>query len=118
MNTSSPQEVAGYYKRLKVETAPLPKKVVMLHDRCVELMRMASHEGDEGRRELLNNAQNIVSQLQSALRLRDDIARGLFYLYDYCYAMLEGGSAPELSNALGIMTTLRDTFRELSKRRG
>ncbi|MBD3316322.1 MAG: hypothetical protein GF344_11090 [Chitinivibrionales bacterium] len=115
MNRSSPQEVAEYYNRLKVETAPLSKKIVMLHDRCVEQILIARDQTGDARRSLLDKAQNILSQLQSALRLNDDIAHGLFYLYDYCYAMLESGDAAQLSNSLAILIVLRDTFRSLAK---
>jgi flagellar biosynthetic protein FliS len=112
--TPTTAEAAGYYARLQVQTAGMPKKIVMLHSRCSELIAMAIDETDsQKRRFLCNRAQNILAQLQSALMVDDNVSQSLFYLYDYSYAVLERGEDSDLSNALSIVGHLRDTFEEL-----
>lgn len=85
----------------------------MLHDRCCELIMLAAGEDGGDRRVKLDKAQNILARLQSALRIDDDASRGMFYLYDYAYVLLERGGGRDLKNALAIVDPLRQTFREL-----
>ncbi len=109
-------EAAKHYADFQVQTAAHPKRISMLHVRCVELVLMAGEEGGGlKKRIVLDKAQNILSQLQAALRLGDAVSQGLFYLYDYCYALLQRGDEADLRNVLEILVVLRKTFDELLK---
>lgn len=107
------EAVANRYFVLQAKTASGPKKVCMLHERCVELLMMARLETDKRRREYLDKAQNILFQLQSSLIIDDSVSQGLFYLYDYSYISLEKGDMSSIVKALVVMTKLKDTFQDL-----
>jgi flagellin-specific chaperone FliS len=85
----------------------------MLHERCVELIMMARLASARQRRAYLDKTQNIFSQLQATLLVEDELSRGLFYLYDYSYALLQRGTWQDMAHVLAIVRTLRDTFRQL-----
>ncbi|MGD9200723.1 MAG: flagellar protein FliS [Chitinispirillia bacterium] len=109
-----PNDIAGHYTRMQIETASRPKQISMLHNRCVGLIKLATREKvSTQKRILLDKAQNILVQFQSALRMEDEISNGLFYLYDYSYLLLENGSEDSCGNAIDIMTELRETFNKL-----
>lgn len=113
MNTSSTSEVAGYYDRLNISTAPKSRKLVMLHERTVELLKSSKSAPPQDRRLILNKTQNILAQLEAALRIEDPVSQGLFYLYDYAYVLLERDDTTAIDQSLSLLTTLRDTFRDL-----
>ncbi|MBD3391560.1 MAG: hypothetical protein GF418_05910 [Chitinivibrionales bacterium] len=107
-------EAARHYAEFQVQTASHPKRICMLHVRLVELVMLAGEGESEARKRiLLDKAQNILSQLQGALRVEDAISQSLFYLYDYCYVLLQRGEDVDLKNVLEIVVTLRKTFDEL-----
>jgi flagellin-specific chaperone FliS len=108
-------DIARHYSRMQILTASRPKAVCMLHEKVVSLLHRA--RGDpEQRRYLLDRAQNILVQLQAAVRDDDSVAHSLFLLYDYCYALLERGDPPGCENAEQIMTMLGTTFLYLMRR--
>jgi flagellar protein FliS len=107
---------AKYYARMQVETSAKPRLICMLHERGVQLIRSAMENDSKTAKANLIKAQNILAQLERSLKRTDDVSNGLFYLYDYCYCMLEKDEPEPLSTALELMITLRDTFEKLLKK--
>jgi len=105
--------VAGYYKKMQIVTASRHKQIAMMHEKCVTLIVRAKSETGTVRRKLLDGAQNILAQFQSALRIEDDVSEGLFYLYDYSYMLLQKGGEDDVKKALEVLQILADTFRQL-----
>lgn len=105
-------EVAEHYTRMQIETAPRPKQITMMHEKCVMDIARAMEESGVERRKRLDNAQNILAQFQSALRIEDEASEGLFYIYDYSYMLLERGEADDCRKAIEVMSIIRDTFRQ------
>lgn len=104
------------YREFALQTAPHKRAIYLLHEKCVHLIAL-SRSFEEKRRERLNRAQNILSQLQSILHADDDVSLTLFLLYDYCYVLLNDPPQPvNMTNALALMTTLKNTFRQLLER--
>ena len=48
--------------------------------------------------------------MQASLINNDDISEGLFYLYDYCYILLESAEVKNIKDAMSALFALRDTF--------
>ena len=103
------QQAAVRYNDIQISTAAKPKAVLMLHDACIKNILAANHEPDT-KREMLNKAQNIITELQSALVISDSVSQSIFYLYDYCYTLLENGSELECVNAYEVLSILRTSF--------
>jgi flagellar biosynthetic protein FliS len=106
-------DVADHYLTMQIDTASRQKQICMLHDKCVEHIIMACTKSGEDKRDRLDKAQNILSQFQAALRVKDNISQSLFYLYDYSYVLLEENNNQSCRRALEVMRVLRDTFRTL-----
>ncbi|MBD3320123.1 MAG: hypothetical protein GF350_03420 [Chitinivibrionales bacterium] len=104
--------IARHYTEMQITTAPLPKAICMLHDKCILYIHKAL-ENPKHSRELLNRSQNILAQLQSSLQQKDSTSRSIFLLYDYCYVQLEQGTESECSNVLEILHPLSDAFFDL-----
>ncbi len=109
-------EVANYYTIMQIDTASREKKLTMLHEKCTWFIHKAISETGFDRRGYLNRAQNILAQLQAALRIEDSVSEGLFYLYDYAYVLLERNDEEGFNKALNVMSVLQDTFKELLSR--
>ena len=108
-------DAADNYFRTQVETASKGKALCMLHERCIFFL-LKTHGAANEKSFFLKKVQNILTQLQLALRIQDPISQSLFYLYDYCYLCCERGNAQDISNTLEILKILHDTFRKLLKR--
>ena len=107
-------DIARHYSTMQIRTASRHKQLCMLHDKCVEHITVAcTTTSGPHKRDRLDKAQNILSQFQSALPIKDHISQSLFYLYDYCYVILESDSNENCAKALSVMKILRDTFRTL-----
>lgn len=111
--TPTTSEAASQYAKLQIQTATKPKKICMLHARCVEFVAMAHERVNGERRDALNRAQNILAQLEASLGSDDPVSKSLFYLYDYCYVLLENGDETDIGNAFSVLAELRNTFDEL-----
>jgi len=109
MVRTTAQEVAGHYNKMGIETAPKRKIIYLLHEKCVHLLNRSIYD-TEKRRYLLDRAQNIIVQLQSALIREDTVAESLYQLYDYAYARLENGGETDIANVQAIMRQLTDTY--------
>ncbi len=106
-------DIAEHYTRMQIVTASRPKQITMMHEKCVLQITRAIMVSGEERRERLDNAQNILAQFQSALRIEDNVSEGLFYIYDYSYMLLERGESDDCKKAVEVIRVLRDTFKEL-----
>ena len=106
-------EIAEHYTRMQIVTASRPKQITMMHEKCVMQITKAMTVSGEERRERLDNAQNILAQFQSALRIEDEASEGLFYIYDFSYMLLERGESEDCRKAIEVMSVLRDTFQQL-----
>ncbi|MGM0462552.1 MAG: flagellar protein FliS [Fibrobacterota bacterium] len=114
------KEIAEYYRRITIETASSWKQIVLLHEKLAKLIAEALRGAEKGHilRLKLNQGQNIISQLQIALKEEtDDAAQSLFLLYDYIYTKLESSKPEDWQAALEIVEPLRETFEELLKRK-
>jgi flagellar biosynthetic protein FliS len=115
MSNITQSDVADYYFRTQIETASKGKIICMLHERCIFFLLKIHSEAAEKKFFLLK-VQNILTQLQLALRIQDPISQSLFYLYDYCYLCLEHGNEQDISNAIEILGMLYNTFRQLARK--
>ncbi len=115
----NPRNIANYYQHMQIDTASTQKQVVMLHDKLFALVRDSITEDKRKRRERLDKAQNIIVQLQIALKLdrEDEITHSLFLLYDYAYVLLNKDDIVGHRECLKVIEILRDTFSELFKRK-
>ncbi|ERP31969.1 flagellar protein FliS [Chitinivibrio alkaliphilus] len=114
------KQIAEYYRNMTIETASKRKQLVLLHEKLGKLIRRAVRAEKKGRilRLELTQGQNIISQLQIALREdAREAAESLFLLYDYIYTKLESQSPDDWHQALEITDTLTETFQELLKRK-
>jgi len=109
-------EIARHYSKMNIETASHQKRITMLHEKCVEYITITFKKTVPEKRLWLNKAQNILAQLEASLKLKDRVSQGLFYLYDYTYALLDTCDDNDSRKASEIMSGLRDTFRILLKR--
>jgi flagellin-specific chaperone FliS len=115
MVATQSQRAAKQYARVRVETAPVRMGIYLLHEKCVHLIGQARIY-TEKRRELAAKAQNILAQLQASLVMDDSVAESLYYLYDYCWILLEKGEDSDLMNAHAVLLPLRNTFYVLLKK--
>ena len=106
-------DIAEHYTKMQIVTASRPKQITMMHEKCVLLITRAIMVSGDERRKRLDNAQNILAQFQSSLRIEDNVSAGLFYIYDYSYMLLERGESDDCKKAIDLIITLRDTFKEL-----
>jgi flagellin-specific chaperone FliS len=110
----TPADVARHYAQFQVQTASHPKRICMLHSRCVEFIIMAMNDSDRvRRRNTLDRAQKIISRLMTALPTGDNVSKSLYYLSDDCYFLLGRGKTEDCNNANMILAPLRNTFEQL-----
>lgn len=108
-------QMSTKYVSMQIKTAPNPANICMLHTKCVHFIKLAIASDQTPNRLLIIKAQNIIAELERALTVDDDLSQSLFYIYDYCYTLLDTTDYGKINNALTLLTLLRDTFTELSK---
>jgi len=114
------KNIAKYYQKMQVDTASNQKQIVMLHDKLFTLVRDSIIHGKEKRRERLDKAQNILVQLQIALKANqseDEVIQSLFLLYDYVYVRLDKDDIAGHREGLKVIEIIRETFTEQYKRK-
>jgi flagellin-specific chaperone FliS len=79
----------------------------------VQLLHRLTTQSTDNAQLSINQAQNIIAQLERSLKVDDQLSRSLYLLYDYCYCQLEKDRVDEWRKALLIMSNLRDTFDQL-----
>ncbi len=112
---TSNYQMSKAYSSMQVHTASNPANICMLHTRCIFFVKQALIDNQPNYRSFLDKAQNIIAELEHALIIDDNLSRSLFYIYDYCYILLEQNDPEKIRNALILLTLLRDTFTELVK---
>ena len=101
------------YARQQLQLATPQQTICKLHQRCVQLLHRLTTQSADNEHLTLNQAQNIIAQLERSLKVDDQLSRSLYLLYDYCYCQMEKNSVDEWRKALLIMSNLRDTFDQL-----
>lgn len=107
------EEGVHTYLQMQLTGIPPEKRICIVHDQCTVFMRQALEREDLQRRPLLDKTQNLLVVLERALNVDDPTSKSLFYLYDYCYCLLEEQGNAAISKALSIITQLQSTFNEL-----
>jgi flagellar biosynthetic protein FliS len=103
------------YAQVQIDTSTQPRLICMLHEKCVQLIRVHIDNNSPHQTSNSIQAQNILAQLERSLKQDDEVADGLFYLYDYCYCQLEKADKKSSTSAMSIMSQVRDTFERLSR---
>lgn len=103
-------DIAGRYALMQLRTATHPRIVWMMHSRAVLWIRQSSLFGMPHRRNLLSRAQNLLAELERSLNVTDDLSKGLFCLYDYCYLLLETNNPADHALAQRVMSILSTAF--------
>ncbi len=109
----SPYQLSKIYSSMQISTSSNPANICMLHAKCTYFLKQVLQQSPEQKRLLLDKVQNIIAELEHALIIEDSLSRSLFYIYDYCYSLLETTETERIKNALSLMTILRNTFEEL-----
>jgi flagellar biosynthetic protein FliS len=104
---------AKIYERTRISTSSNPRIIYMLHCKCVQLIQQSLEDVEH--RTMLIRAQNIIAELEHALIIEDELSQGLFYIYDYCYCLLETDNLLHKQHAISTLCILRDTFGQLLK---
>ena len=105
--------VTSHYSKMQIETASQNKQIALLHIRMIDLIRWAKDLDFVQRRENLRKAQNILAQLEAALKDDDVVAQGLFYIYDYAYTLLIRGNNDDCDKAVELLDVISETFRNI-----
>lgn len=96
-------------------TATHPQIIRIIHSNCVTLIKQAAEADPVHGRNLIVHVQNLLAELEGTLKVDDELSKGLFYLYDYCYCLLETDVPADHTLVLSILSLLRDTFGLLLK---
>lgn len=110
------------YKKTQVTTASQGDLIIMLFDGAIKFATQAKAMIDErdlaGANDRLLRAQDIVSELMSALNLDvGELAVNLYQLYEFTNELLIQANLKKdpvhIEQALDLLTQLRDTWREV-----
>lgn len=110
-------EVTRHYSATRLITASHPQIIRLMHANCVLLVKQSFSADPVHRRNLLVHAQNLLAELEASLKVTDEVSKSLFYLYDYCYCLLESSDPANHNLVITILSLLRDTFTILLKNR-
>lgn len=109
-------DIARQYSHTRLMTATHPQIIRLIHANCVTLIKQAAAADPIHRRNLIVHVQNLLAELEGSLKVNDELSKGLFYLYDYCYCLLETDDPADHALVLSILSLLRDTFGFLLKK--
>jgi flagellin-specific chaperone FliS len=103
---------------MQLGTAGHGRIIWMMHAKCVFFIKQSQVPGIDlaTRKTMLIRAQNLLAELESALKITDDVSRSLFVLYDYCYSLLDADTPKTQEIAINLLTTLRDALAGLLKK--
>jgi len=110
-------EITRQYSATRLITAAHPQIIRLMHANCVLLVKQSFSTDPVHRRNLLVHAQNLLAELEASLKITDEVSKGLFYLYDYCYCLLESNDPANHNLVVTVLSLLRDTFTILLKKR-
>lgn len=109
------KRAAQHYKAMEIKTAPQYKRVIMLHEEVIKNISVALTKDAMKRRVFLRKAQGILTELMRSIKFATgDIAKNLYYLYEFVYGLLIRGINTDCNSALEIMEGLTETFRKIS----
>ncbi len=111
------------YKQNTVMTATPEELILMLYDGAIKFMNIAKYSIEENdiqkAHKALIRAQDIVMELNASLNMDYDISDNLRALYNFVLEKLIDANieknAQDIDEVLGIMTELRDTWKEAIK---
>lgn len=112
---NSVSQISKAYSNMQIKTSTNPVNICMLHSKCVLLLKSVINENQLSNHLQIIKVQNIIAELEHALKIEDDLSKSLFYIYDYCYIQLEKHNIKSYQNALSIFSILDNTFKELLK---
>jgi flagellar secretion chaperone FliS len=111
------------YKQNSVTTASPGELTLMLYNGCIKFIVKAKHAVEakniEERNYNIQRAQAIVSEFIATLDMKQDISKQMLPLYEYMNRRLSEAniknSVEILSEVEGLVTELRDTWKEVIK---
>ena len=113
------------YRENQLTTVTPGKTLVMAYDAAIRFARTASERMKEGKLDEqsanIRKAQNIIVEFMSTLDMRHDrrLAANLYGIYSYMFDRLTQASirddAGALSEAITMLTELRDTWAEAER---
>ena len=115
---------AEAYKRQQIMTATPEALTLMLYNGCLKFMNEGKDAVEakqyENANNLLQKAQQIISEFRITLNMDYEISHQLMPLYNYCYDRLAEGNMKSdpamVQEAIDIIRELRDAWAQAMKK--
>lgn len=115
---------AEAYKRQQIMTATPEALTLMLYNGCLKFMNEGKDAVEakqyENANNLLQRAQQIISEFRITLNMDYEISHQLLPLYNYCYDRLVEGNIKSdtamIQEAIDIIKELRDAWAQAMKK--
>ena len=115
---------AEAYKRQQIMTATPEALTLMLYNGCLKFMNEGKDAVEakqyENANNLLQRAQQIISEFRITLNMDYEISHQLLPLYNYCYDRLVEGNMKSdtamIQEAIDIIKELRDAWAQAMKK--
>ncbi|SFB11641.1 flagellar export chaperone FliS [Selenomonas ruminantium] len=115
---------AEAYKRQQIMTATPEALTLMLYNGCLKFMNEGKDAVEakqyENANNLLQRAQQIISEFRITLNMDYEISHQLMPLYNYCYDRLVEGNIKSdtamIQEAIDIIKELRDAWAQAMKK--
>lgn len=115
---------AEAYKRQQIMTATPEALTLMLYNGCLKFMNEGKEAVEakqyENANNLLQRAQQIISEFRITLNMDYEISHQLMPLYNYCYDRLVEGNIKSdtamIQEAIDIIKELRDAWAQAMKK--
>ena len=115
---------AEAYKRQQIMTATPEALTLMLYNGCLKFMNEGKDAVEakqyENANNLLQRAQQIISEFRITLNMDYEISHQLMPLYNYCYDRLVEGNMKSdtamIQEAIDIIKELRDAWAQAMKK--
>ena len=115
---------AEAYKRQQIMTATPEALTLMLYNGCLKFMNEGKDAMEakqyENANNLLQRAQQIISEFRITLNMDYEISHQLLPLYNYCYDRLVEGNMKSdtamIQEAIDIIKELRDAWAQAMKK--
>jgi len=115
---------AEAYKRQQIMTATPEALTLMLYNGCLKFMNEGKEAVEakqyENANNLLQKAQQIISEFRITLNMDYEISHQLMPLYNYCYDRLVEGNMKSdpamVQEAIDIIRELRDAWAQAMKK--
>lgn len=106
------QDGARVYRKTQIATAGKIKAYLMLLDKGILLL---SGPLD---RNVLNEAQNILAQMQSSLDTQYRPAQELYLALGHLWDLLETEDGSTIPEIVGVLLDLRETLKQVDRKSG